>query len=781
MLPAPSQTTSCAACGQLIAADALFCPACGTAKARSFEGDPLLGTRVGERFLIVNRIGHGASGTIYRAEHVTLRRKVAVKVLHHELSRDDLAVERFRREATTVSEIDNEHIVQIHDFGRIDDGRLYLAMELLEGETLDDVLSRERRLPIQQAVNILIQLGEALMEAHAMGYIHRDLRPRNIYLAQRRGRANFVKLLDFGLAKLVEKEGEAASTSLGMTFGEPKYMSPEQARGEPVDRRADIYSLGCICYEMLVGQPPFTGGKVFDILSRHVNTMPPPPSERRNDVPAWLDAAVMRMLAKRADERFITVYRLVEALRTGLNTGEIMPGETARRRESVPPPSVSQAMAKLGHAPSEPVTATRKGPAVATPAPVPAAVDDRDTERNSDRISQELAVEEARARASAPLHLDDAPPPPDEDDDMRKTVERKVDRDLGRAHLRRDSAAGKRESQKGRPVDENETSSTGLSAAWYADGDQLQDDENELAASQKRKLDNARAVVEPGDTFGDFYTPPKSRVPLIAGAIGGLVLVVALVAYFWPGGSGSKSTEAAASPVVAEGDQPAEPAPAATNPAPTPPPATDPTPPAATDDKAAEPKAVEPKSTTKDKPAHRSTHRTTSRSTHHSTTKGNSDKGNSDKGSGDKGNDGTDTIETPIDTPDDSGPSSQDKEQADFFAKMGQTSLRSGDILGAASKFNKAIKLDPKNATAITGLGEIALSQGSYQAAISHLKKATAMQKNNSRVWTLLGEAYLGAGDNQHAKDTFVRALKLNADNARARDGFNEASRGLGE
>jgi len=776
VLPAPSQTTSCAACGQLFAVDALFCPACGTAKARSFEGDPLLGTRVGERFLIVDRIGHGASGTIYRAEHVTLRRKVAVKVLHHELSRDDLAVERFRREATTVSEIDNEHIVQIHDFGRIEDGRLYLAMELLEGETLDDVLSRERRLPIEQSVDILIQLGEALMEAHAMGYIHRDLRPRNIYLAQRRGRANFVKLLDFGLAKLVEKEGEAASTSLGMTFGEPKYMSPEQARGEPVDRRADIYSLGCIAYEMLVGQPPFTGGKVFEILSRHVDTTPPPPSQRRSDVPRWLDVAVMRMLAKRAEERFITVYRLVEALRTGLQTGEIMPGETARRRESVPPPSVSQAMAKLGRAPSEPMTATRKGPAVAPSAPVPAAVDDRDTERNSDRISQELAAQEVRSPAPAPMHLDQEQPAPDDDDDMRKTAVRKVDRGIGRARLRRDSAAGKRESQKGRPVDENETSSTGLSAAWYADGEQLHDDEAELAASQKRKLDKARAVVEPGDTFGDFYTPPKSRVPLIAGGIGGLVLVVALLAYFWPSGSSGTTTEAAVSPAVAEGDQPAETAPApppATDPAATQPATTDPAvpTPAATNDKTPEPKkSVHKKRASKEtKSAHRSTHRTTSRSTHHT-------------GNSDKGNDGTDAIETPIDVPDNSGgPSTQDREQADFFAKMGQTGLRSGDILGAASKFNKAIKLDPKNATAITGLGEIALTQGSYQAAIGHLKKATAMQKHNSRVWTLLGEAYLGAGDNQRAKDTFVRALKLNADNARARDGFNEASRGLGE
>src|SRR5262249_4152437 len=166
--------------------------------------DPLLGKVLGERFLVQERLGNGKSGTIYRAEHVTLRRKVAIKVLHHELSRDDLAIERFRREATSVAEIDNEHIVEIHDFGRTPDGRLYLAMELLEGETLDAALARGGRMAIDKVADVLIQLGEALVEAHSVGFVHRDLRPRNIFLAVRRGKANFVKLLDFGLSKLVE-------------------------------------------------------------------------------------------------------------------------------------------------------------------------------------------------------------------------------------------------------------------------------------------------------------------------------------------------------------------------------------------------------------------------------------------------------------------------------------------------------------------------------------------------------------------------------------------------
>lgn len=338
---------ACGSCQHKLPADAKFCPRCGAATPTAGKDDPLIGQIAGERYLILDLIGHGGSGTIYRGEHVTLRRKVAVKVLHHELSQDDLALERFRREATTVGEIDNDHIVDIHDFGRMADGRLYLAMELCEGETLAERCAREDKLDIAVAIDILTQLGEALMEAHAMGYVHRDLRPRNVFLAHRRGRDGYVKLLDFGLAKLVSKGG-AASTSLGMTFGDPRYMSPEQARGDPVDQRADIYSLGCIAYEMICGAPPFAGGKVFDILTRQVESVPEAPAHRREGVPPWLGAAVMRMLAKDPEERFATVYRMIGAIEEGQKTGSVMPDEVARTREAEPPPSVSRAMAKLG-------------------------------------------------------------------------------------------------------------------------------------------------------------------------------------------------------------------------------------------------------------------------------------------------------------------------------------------------------------------------------------------------------------------------------------------------
>ena len=366
-------TIHCAGCQHAYTETALFCPNCGRPKVREALADPLLGKLLGERFLVQQQLGQGGSGTIYRAEHVTLRRKVAIKVLHTELSRDDLAVERFRREATTVAEIDNEHIVEIHDFGRTPDGRLYLAMELLEGGTLDAVLVRDKQLSIERAADVLIQVGEALMEAHAIGYVHRDLRPRNIYLSVRRGKANFVKLLDFGLSKLVETEGQAASTSLGMTFGDPRYMSPEQARGDRIDRRADIYQLGCVAYEMLTGAPPFSGGRVFDLLTRQVTEAPQPLPTRRPGVPLWMEAAVTKMLAKDPENRFATTTRMVEALRRGLETGEVMEDEVARRRESIPPPSVSRVMQRMGLAASgEPLRPAAEAPPIAAPV-VPAA------------------------------------------------------------------------------------------------------------------------------------------------------------------------------------------------------------------------------------------------------------------------------------------------------------------------------------------------------------------------------------------------------------------------
>src|SRR4051812_821853 len=179
----------------------------------------MVGKVIADRYVLVEKIGGGGSGTIYRGEHNTLRKKVAVKILHSSLSQDEHAVERFRREATTVAEIDNEHILQVIDFGRTDDHRLFFAMEYLEGETLTKVLEREGELGIEGAFDIVAQIGEALMDAHGVGDIRRALRPRNVFLTPKKGRADLVKLVDFGLGKLITPSLEAKQTALGMPFG----------------------------------------------------------------------------------------------------------------------------------------------------------------------------------------------------------------------------------------------------------------------------------------------------------------------------------------------------------------------------------------------------------------------------------------------------------------------------------------------------------------------------------------------------------------------------------
>jgi eukaryotic-like serine/threonine-protein kinase len=359
----------CTQCGEAQDEDARFCPRCGTPQlatpaAPAPEPDALLGKVIAERYLLVEKIGRGASGTIYRAEHTTLHKKVAVKVLHPQLSRDDTALERFRREATTVGQLDNDHILQVIDFGRADAERLFFAMEYLDGLPLSSVIDKEEKLAVPRLIDILTQVGEALIEAHGLGYIHRDLRPRNVFLITRRGRADFVKLLDFGLAKLVLPEAEAKQTAMGMTFGDPRYMSPEQARGDQLDRRADIYSLGAIAFEALTGVPPYSGGGTFEILKQHLDAPVPRPRDRRPDCPAWLDAVVHKALAKKPDERFGAVVKLLECLREQKAPASDDADEKATHA------SLSASATQLGVTPSPVAPAAVVAPAAA---PEPAA------------------------------------------------------------------------------------------------------------------------------------------------------------------------------------------------------------------------------------------------------------------------------------------------------------------------------------------------------------------------------------------------------------------------
>ena len=795
---------TCAGCKHGYAETALFCPNCGTPKARdTVTGDPLVGKVLGERFQVLDLIGQGGSGTIYRAEHVTLRRKVAIKVLHNELSRDDLAIERFRREATTVAEIDNEHIVEIHDFGRTPDGRLYLAMELLEGENLDGVLAREKQLSVERAADILIQVGEALMEAHAIGYVHRDLRTRNIYLAVRRGKANFVKLLDFGLAKLVESDASAASTSLGMTFGDPRYMSPEQARGDRIDRRADIYQLGCVCYEMLTGAPPFTGNRVFDILSKQVTEAPEPLPTRRPGVPLWMEAAVAKMLAKDPENRFATTTRMVEALRRGLETGEVMEDEIARRRESIPPPSVSRVMQKMGISSPVDVPVTGKEtlrghlepmPAAATP--VPASGVGKQTVKGHIEGSLPVAapVPEPRRRTGTPQVGVPAAQVASAEVAAALPVQAPVTGLIDPAKV--PIAPAPVESPSGplaAPASGRARRSSAApseSAAWFEEGEQASD-----AAEAVR----ARKLISPSTTDLSLYDESMMRPrrwPLVVGVLAVLGLVGGAIAL-------AMSGEEPAPTQAAEATQPPPPAapPAAVPPSqiltPPAPPAEEPAAAKAEPAKAKKDTRATSKDTRKPAKTHRApaptpeveaedtasrrpggdwfpaTPTTTTPPTTTVVTPPTTTTTSTTPGRG--GVSGAGGPQDPYGNPSDTPAEGSDK-KAEFYANVGQQQLASGDTAGAAASFKKALELDPKYVAATIGMGEIALRQGLFGDAIAHLKKAARLAPRSSRVFTLLGEAYLNSGNNRTAAENFKKALQLDPDNSRAREGFNEAS-----
>lgn len=316
--------SACLRCASPLSAEAQYCPHCGTSVRALSEAGTADGKLIDGRYAIRSRIGAGGSGTVYLADHIHLGKKVAIKAMHKDLLTDALALERFRREATMVGELTNPHIVQVLDYGRLEDGRVYLAMEYLEGESLQAMLARLGRVSVDQTLDVLLQACEALGEAHSLGYVHRDLRPKNLFLARRATESNFLKVLDFGLAKAVDLTQTAANTTLGLTFGDPRYMSPEQAKGLAVDQRSDLYQLGCVAYEMLTGAPPFHGAGVFEVLAKHATAAPSPLAVHRPDVPAALEAIILRLLAKAPADRFATALQLADALRA------IAPAASAR-------------------------------------------------------------------------------------------------------------------------------------------------------------------------------------------------------------------------------------------------------------------------------------------------------------------------------------------------------------------------------------------------------------------------------------------------------------------
>ena len=289
-----------------------------TATTPPAEPATLVGQTIGGRYRIERLLGEGGMGAVYEAEHTLMHKRVAVKVLHAEMSQMSEVVARFEREAMAAAHIEHPNVATATDFGKLDDGSFFLVLEFVEGQSLREAI-KKGPFPAARAVRIARQIASALSRAHGLGIVHRDLKPENVMLVARDGDEDFVKVLDFGIAKVPvgdiapkSSAGEKALTQVGMIYGTPEYMPPEQALGEAVDRRADLYSLGVILYEMMSGKRPFDDESKVKLLGMHI-TAPVPPLPAELQVPAELESLIQKLLAKDPKDRPAEARDTIEA------------------------------------------------------------------------------------------------------------------------------------------------------------------------------------------------------------------------------------------------------------------------------------------------------------------------------------------------------------------------------------------------------------------------------------------------------------------------------------
>jgi serine/threonine-protein kinase len=268
------------------------------------------GSLVAQRYRIVSLLGRGGMGHVYRAQHVGLGKDVALKVLLPEWAQSECWA-RFEREARILGRLDHPGCVSVLDTGTTHHGSRYLAMELLEGPTLAEELARVGRLPVSRVVDAAVQLLRALTHAHAHGIVHRDIKPANVMLARRAGGGRRLVLIDFGLALLRD---DAPLTATGVTYGSPSYMAPERFLGQAADARADLYSVGCLLYELCAGVAPFSGPSVTDIARSHLERVALPLRGRVRDLPPTLEIVIARSLSKDPARRFASAEEMLSAL-----------------------------------------------------------------------------------------------------------------------------------------------------------------------------------------------------------------------------------------------------------------------------------------------------------------------------------------------------------------------------------------------------------------------------------------------------------------------------------
>ncbi len=308
----------CSACGQRFSSrEARFCPFDGEplepASGPPQDLDGLVGTVVEGRYEVLDVLGEGGMGTVYRVRHKALGRAFALKALRRDIAADKELCARFIREAKAAASVSHPNVVQITDFGRLASDQPYFVMELLEGVPLGWLIKKGGPVPAARAVRIVRQIAEALGAAHEAGIVHRDLKPDNIQVGGAMSGSDVVKVLDFGLAKVA---GKSRLTRQGMVFGTPHYMSPEQASGDPVDHRADIYALGVVMYEMFTGRVPFEADSAMGVLTKHMYMEPAPPSELLGGTKELgaLEDLTLRCLAKKPQSRYQSMQELLEAL-----------------------------------------------------------------------------------------------------------------------------------------------------------------------------------------------------------------------------------------------------------------------------------------------------------------------------------------------------------------------------------------------------------------------------------------------------------------------------------
>ncbi len=319
-----------------------------SASAPGAEGHCSLnvGDIFGGRYRILRRLGEGGMGEVFAAEHMHIKKRVAIKVLRPEIVSNAEAVARFEQEAYSASSIGHRNIINIDDFGTLPDGRIFLFMELLDGKPLNEML-REQLSP-ECILDILIQTCHGLAAAHDKQIVHRDMKPENIFITHvpsANGGVSFVpKLLDFGIAKVSGNDGDNNLTRTGMIFGTPFYMSPEQALGQGVDHRADIYAMGVILYEAFTGALPFEGESFMGILTKHITTEPTPPAQRAAEksrsLPNGMEDIITRAMKKKREERFATMEEMLNALIV-VYRGLVGPGMSAYMEAHTPPPELA--------------------------------------------------------------------------------------------------------------------------------------------------------------------------------------------------------------------------------------------------------------------------------------------------------------------------------------------------------------------------------------------------------------------------------------------------------